>query len=62
MMNGFDYIYKWRNNPKRQTLYGRTCRVVARGKMNSCLIEFENGQRECVSRNAIKRIKTEAKR
>ena len=52
----FEFFYAWRNNEKRQTLYKRACRVVARGRMNSCLIEFENGQREVVSRNAVKRL------
>ena len=51
-----EYYYAWKNNEKRETLYKRVCRVVARGRMNSCLIEFENGQRECVSRNAVKRL------
>lgn len=51
------HYYAWKNNPKRRELYGRKCRIVARGKMNSILIEFENGQRECVSRNAVRRIK-----
>ncbi len=49
------YIYRWRNNEKRQMLYGRRCRVLARGAMNSALVEFEDGQREIVSRNALRR-------
>lgn len=52
----YEYFYAWRNNQKREALYKRACRVVARGRMNSCLIEFENGQREVVSRNAVKRL------
>ena len=52
-----EYYYSWKNNSKRETLYKRACRVVARGRMNSCLIEFfDNKQRECVSRNAVKRL------
>jgi hypothetical protein len=47
-------IYTWGNNPKRETLKGRRCRVLARGAKNSCLIEFENGQREIVSRYAVR--------
>jgi hypothetical protein len=50
------YYYAWRNNEKRLTLYRRACKVVARGAMNSCLLEFENGQREVVSRNAIRKL------
>lgn len=51
----FDYKYSWRNNEKRQTLYGRRCRIVARGALNSIMIEFEDGQREIVSGNSIRR-------
>ena len=52
------YIYKWRNNPKRATLYGRRCMVLARMKMNSALVRFENGQEEVISRNAIRKVAT----
>lgn len=49
------YVYAWKNNPKRKGLFGRKCRVLIRGKMNSALVEFENGQREVISRNALRR-------
>lgn len=49
------YRYVWRNNAKRATLYGRLCRVLIRGGMNSALVEFEDGQREIVSRNALRK-------
>lgn len=49
------YIYGWKNNQKRQTLYRRKCRVLARGGMNSALVEFEDGQKEIISRNALRR-------
>lgn len=50
------YIYRWGNNPKRKTMKGRHCRVLARGKMNSCLVQFiDTGQREITSRNALKK-------
>ena len=48
-----EYIYRWGNNPKRLTMKNRICIVLVRGKMNSCLVEFENGQREVISRNAL---------
>jgi hypothetical protein len=51
----FPMIYSWKNNPKRKSLYCNRCRILARGKMNSILIEFENGQREIVSRYAVRR-------
>ncbi len=50
------YRYCWGNNLKRQTMKGRTCKVIARGRMNSIMIQFENGQKECVSRNSVRLI------
>lgn len=52
----YPYIYRWRNNEKRATLYGRACRIITRMALNSALVEFDDGQREIISRNAIKRI------
>lgn len=53
----YPYYYAWRNNKKRATLYKRKLRIVARGTLNSALVEFENGQREIISRNAIRKNK-----
>ena len=50
------YRYCWSNNEKRSTLHRRECEVIARGRMNSALVKFENGQREIVSRFALRRI------
>lgn len=49
------YVYAWGNNPKRKTLKGRTCRIVTSGARGSCLVEFQNGQREIVSRRALRK-------
>ena len=54
-MNDYPYYFAWKNNPKRATLYKRELKVLARGAMNSALVEFENGQREVISRNALRR-------
>lgn len=51
------HYYAWRNNEKRITLYKRPCRIVSRGKMNSICVEFDNGQREIVSRYAVRKLK-----
>lgn len=52
------YIYCWGNNEKRATLKNRVCKIISRGKMNSCQVEFmDNGQREIISRNAIRKFK-----
>jgi hypothetical protein len=37
---------------------GARCQVIARGAMNSALIEFEDGARAIVSRNALRRAVT----
>jgi hypothetical protein len=50
------YVFRWRNNAKRNDLYGRQCKVVTRLKRNSAVVEFvDNGQLEVVSRNALVR-------
>jgi len=55
-MSEATYIYNWANNEKRKTMKGRKCIVLARGKKNSCVIQFlDNGQKECVSRNSLRK-------
>lgn len=54
-----NYIYRWKNNPKRAKMCGCRCRVLARGRLNSALVEFENGQREVISWNALRRNKND---
>lgn len=44
-------IRKW--HPER---HGQRCRVLARGKMNSCLLEFVDGYRVITSRNFIRKV------
>jgi len=52
------YKYCWGTNEKQRDMKGRICRVRSRGKMNSCCIEFiDNEQKECVSRNALRKDK-----
>lgn len=50
------YTFVWKNNPEREKLFGRRCRIITRGTgMRSILIEFENGERAVVSERAIRR-------
>ena len=49
----FPYYYAW-NRMERK---GQFLRVLARGKMNSCLIEFEDGYKAITSRNALRKRK-----
>lgn len=58
MDEGPRYRYVWRNNAVRRRLYGRTCRVVCRGTMNSAEVEFDDdGERQIISRSALRRVK-----
>lgn len=54
------YLYRWGNNAKRKTMKGRRCRILHRMSLNSCMVEFlDNGQRETVSRNALRKTTEE---
>ena len=58
MKNSQLYIYNWGNNTKRATMQGRVCRVLARGKKSSIMIEFlDNGQREITDRMSVRKVK-----
>lgn len=49
----FDRIWYWRSTlPDRK---GQRCRIIARGTMNSCLVEFEDGVCHVVSRFAVRK-------
>lgn len=47
------YVFRWNRLGRK----GQTCRLIARGAMNSCLLEFEDGWRMVTSRNAIMKAK-----
>jgi hypothetical protein len=49
----FPYYYAWNRMGRK----GQFCRVLARGKMNSCLVEFEDGFKAVTSRNALRKRK-----
>lgn len=42
---------------KGSPLFGRKCRIVARGAMNSRLVEFEDGERHVISGNALRKAR-----
>jgi len=49
----FTYVWFWRVKlPDRK---GHRCAVLARGKMNSILVELEDGYRVVTSRYAVRR-------
>jgi hypothetical protein len=55
----FPYVYRWAKylgmpvlNGERK---GQPCKVLLRGKRNSCLIEFPDGYQAVTSRNAVRK-------
>lgn len=48
--------YRWRVRTRLPERFGQSCRVLVRGRMNSCLVEFEDGYRVVTSRNYVRRI------
>lgn len=51
----FCRVWYWRKVlPERK---GQRCRVLARGALNSCLVEFEDGFRVITVRYAVRLVK-----
>lgn len=48
-------IYRWRVRTRLPERFGQRCRVLVRGKMNSCLVEFKDGFRVVTSRNYVRK-------
>jgi hypothetical protein len=46
----------WRLKARLPERKGQGCRVVARGRLNSCLVEFADGTRVITSRWAVRKI------
>jgi len=53
------YPYYWRVRTRLPERNGQLCRVLIRGKMNSALVEFQDGYKVITSRNYIRRTKVE---
>lgn len=59
-MIDFPYIWAWGPHPDEPWMTqldrkGKRCKVLARGTMNSALIEFEDGFRTVASRNGLRK-------
>jgi hypothetical protein len=54
--------YIWRVKTRLPERYMAPCKVLARGKMNTCLVEFEDGYRATTSRNYLMKWETMQKR
>ena len=58
----YPYFYRWRTMLKGTTTaryFGQRCRVIARGAMNSALVEFESGEQAIISRNALRKVQND---
>lgn len=51
------FPYLWRVRTRFPERFGQRCRVLIRGKMNSCLVEFEDGFKAVTSRNYVRKAK-----
>jgi hypothetical protein len=49
--------YYWRVHARLPERFGQRCRVLVRGRMNSCLVEFEDGYRVVTSRYYVRRVR-----
>jgi hypothetical protein len=54
--------YIWRVKTRLPERYGTRCKVLARGRLNSCLVEFKDGFRVVTSRNYLMKEDTFARR
>jgi hypothetical protein len=54
------FQYVWRVRTRLPERFGARCRVLARGAMNSALVEFEDGMRVVTSRNYFRKTLTQA--
>lgn len=49
------YPYYWRVLTRFPERFGQRCRVLVRGKMNSCLVQFVDGFTVVTSRNYVRK-------
>lgn len=50
--------YYWRVRTRLPERFGERCRVIVRGKMNSCLVEFADGYKVVTSRNYVRKVRS----
>ena len=51
------YVYSWGPRLMGFSRKGQLCRVLARGAMNSALVEFSDGFQAVISRSALRKQK-----
>jgi hypothetical protein len=56
-----DWPYIWRVRARLPERFGSRCRVLVRGRMNSCLVQFESDLYKVVtSRNYVRKYRETA--
>jgi hypothetical protein len=50
------YPYRWRVHTRLPERFGQLCRVLVRGGMNSCAVEFEDGFKVITSRWYVRKV------
>lgn len=50
-----DFPYYWRVRTRLPERFGQFCKVLVRGRMNSCLVEFPDGYKVVTSRNYLRK-------
>jgi len=55
MTNAYPLIWRVRADRSASVRFGQRCRVLVRGAMNSCLVEFADGYRVVTSRWYVRR-------
>lgn len=55
-----EQLYIWRVKARLPDRKGTLCRVLVRGKLNSCLVEFvSDGYRAVTSRNYVRKVQAQ---
>jgi len=55
--NRWTHTWAWRSRPVDRDRRGERCRVLASGRMGSCLVEFADKKRFVTSRRGLRRIR-----
>lgn len=51
------WTHVWRVKTRLPERKGQLCRVAARGRLNSCLVEFPDGFRVITSRWSVRKVR-----
>jgi hypothetical protein len=52
----FEATHRWRVRTRLPERFGQACRVLLRGRMNTVIVEFDDGHRVATSRWNVRRV------